>query len=322
MNLDLTLHRGGRDKPVAILIHGLGVDKGIWTDPLNTRLFAENISLKIFAAGKPIKQTSKEDKKITIGDIPERIDGLWPALIDEGYNLVTWSQKRPVGHIDIVIAELKEVLSRILEMFPNSPAALIGHSRGGLIARKLMEKEHPAVRALITIATPHSGSSLSTIAGYISPLASLLKKLLPEEEHGTVTRTLKKSTEFLTGEALKELMPGSDFFKELSDSPAKGIEYLSFGGTEPRLATLYKLKQGGEGAEFVPLIEIPDSLINLLPSSLMLEELLPGKGDALVSAKSSVMPWDSEHYDVPANHITIMWNRTVIEKTKEVLRRI
>jgi len=70
------------------------------------------------------------------------------------------------------------------------------------------------------------------------------------------------------------------------------------------------------------VIEIPDSLINLLPAYLKLEELIPGKGDALVSAESSVMPWSSSHYNFPANHVSIMWNREMIQKTIEVLKSI
>ncbi|MBI4824908.1 MAG: alpha/beta hydrolase [Nitrospirae bacterium] len=322
MNLNETIHKGGADKPVAVLIHGLGVDKGIWTDPLHTKLLANNFRLKILAAETPIPRISTEKNNITIGDFPDKIENIWSVLRDEGYNLITWSQKRPVGHVDAAVVELKHIVAKAEELFPGSPVALIGHSRGGLIARKFMEDRHPAIKALITIASPHSGSSISKIAGYLSPLAAVLKKILPKEEQGTVIETIGRTTDFLLGEALKELMPGSDFIKGLKDSSNKNIKYLSFGGTEPRLLTVYQWKKNESEIYPKPLIEIPDSLMKLLPSSLKLDELTPGKGDALVSAESSVMPWSSSHYDVPANHVSIMWDKEVIQKTIEVLKSI
>ncbi|MBI5675828.1 MAG: alpha/beta hydrolase [Nitrospirae bacterium] len=322
MELDISIHKGESNKPLAILIHGLGVDKGIWTDPIHTKLLANNFRLKILAAEAPLPRISIGINKLTIGDLPDKIDNIWSVLKDEGYNLITWSQKRPVGHIDAAVLELKDIVARADELFPGSPAALIGHSRGGLIARKLMEVRPPGIKALITIASPHSGSSISKIAGYLSPLAVVLKGIMPEEKQGMIIETVSKTTDFLIGEALKELMPGSDFFKGLKDSPIKGIKYLSFGGTEPRLLTVYQWEKNGSEFYPKPLIEIPDSLIKLLPSSLQLEELTPGKGDALVSAESSVMPWSSSHYNFPANHVSIMWNRDVIQKTIEVLKNI
>lgn len=322
MNLNETVHKGESDKPVAILIHGLGVDQGIWTDPLHTKLFANNFRLKILAAEEPRISMSAGLNKITIGDFPDKIDNIWSMLRDEGYNLITWSQKRPVGHVDAAVSELKYIMAKSEELFPGCPAALIGHSRGGLIARKFMEERHPAIKALITIASPHSGSSISKIAGYLSPLAGVLKGIMPEEKYGTIMETVSRTTDFLLGEALKELMPGSDFFKGLKDSCAKDIRYLSFGGTEPRLLTLYQWKKVGSEIYPKPMIEIPDSLMKLLPSSLKLQELTPGKGDALVSAESSVMPWSSDHYDLPANHVSIMWHKDVIQKTIEVLKKI
>jgi len=322
VELNITIHRGKSNAPLAVLIHGLGVDKGIWTDPLHTKLLANNIRLKILAAEAPLPRISAGITKLTIGDFPHTIDNIWSVLKDEGYNLITWSQKRPVGHVDAAVSELKDIVLRAEELFPGSPVALIGHSRGGLIARKFMEERPPVIKALITIASPHSGSSISKIAGYLSPLAAVLKGIMPEEKQGMIIETISKITDFLLGEALKELMPGSDFFKGLKDSRTEGIKYLSFGGTEPRLLTVYQWEKNGSEFYPKPLIDIPDSLIKLLPASLQLEELIPGKGDALVSADSSVMPWSSSHYNFPANHVSIMWNREVIQKTIEVLKSI
>jgi pimeloyl-ACP methyl ester carboxylesterase len=322
VKLNTTIHKGGRDKPVAILIHGLGVDKGIWVDPVHTKLLARNIPLRVVAAKEPHPHTSTSRKKITIGDLPDRIDNLWSELKEEGYNLMTWSQKRPVGPVDVAVAELNEMLLKAEELFPGLPVALIGHSRGGLIARKFIKEKNPEIKALVTIASPHHGSSVSKLARHLTPLAAVLKGILPREKHSKLIMTIKNTTDFLTGEALKELMPGSDFLKNMRDSKKRGIKYLSFGGTEPRLLTIYRWSRKGEKIYPEPLMDIPDSLIKVFPSSLRLDEVTPGKGDSLVSAESSLMPWSARHYDVPENHISIMWNEKVIEKTIELLSKL
>jgi len=53
MEFDSTIHKGSADRPVVILIHGLSMDKDIWTDPLGTTMFAKNVPIKIFAARRP-----------------------------------------------------------------------------------------------------------------------------------------------------------------------------------------------------------------------------------------------------------------------------
>jgi len=112
VELNITIHRGKSNAPLAVLIHGLGVDKGIWTDPLHTKLLANNIRLKILAAEAPLPRISAGITKLTIGDFPHTIDNIWSVLKDEGYNLITWSQKRPVGHVDAAVSELKDIVLR------------------------------------------------------------------------------------------------------------------------------------------------------------------------------------------------------------------
>ena len=322
MDLDITIHRGEAGKPVVIFIHGLGMDKNFWTDPLGTKIFARNIPLRVFAASRPRPASIKSGTKLTIGSVPKKIDTLWTALMDKGFNVLCWSQRRPVGPINAAVEELDEVIQRARRLFPKRPVALIGHSRGGLIARKSMEMKIPLVKALITLSTPHGGSSLSRIGKRLSPLSAFLKGLLPKDTHSTVSEVLKNLTDLLEGSALKELIPGSDFFMDLKDSPADGIKYMSFGGTRTELLTLYKWKKQGNKLYPKPLVTIPDSLIKIFPASVLPDELKPGKGDFMVTAESSVMPWAERHMNLPVNHISIIWNRRVINSVTEVLEGI
>ncbi|MEW6599950.1 MAG: hypothetical protein AB1499_03180 [Nitrospirota bacterium] len=322
MELDVTVHRGGTENPVVIFIHGLGMDKNFWTNPLETKIFAKNIPLKIFAAVRPRPCSLKSGKKITIGSVPKNIYTLWTALSDKGFNLICWSQRRPVGPISVAVEELGEIMQMAVSLFPDNPAALIGHSRGGLVARKFMESGGRGIKALVTLSSPHRGSSLSKIGRKLSPLSVFLKGVLPKDTHGTVSGVMKNVTDLLEGSALKELMPGSDFFMDLRDRAIEGTSYLSFGGTKTELLTLYKWIKQGDMLYPNPLLVIPDSLIKVLPGNIIPDELREGKGDFMVTAESSVLPWADRHYDLNVNHISIIWNRTVINRVVELLESL
>lgn len=320
--MDISIHKGLTGKPVVIFIHGLAVNKDIWINPLETKIFAENFPLKYIAAAPPEAGASTHKRTITSGVIPDSINTLWSVLGGKGYNLVCWSQRRPVGPIALAMEDLMDIKEKVKRLFPKSPFALIGHSRGGLIARKFMESKHPEIRALITIASPHEGSSLSMIGKYLSPLQGVIKNILPRETHGTVAQILKRISDLIEGNVLKELMPGSEFFRQLKDTASKDVIYLSFGGDSPELITIYKWEKGNTENRPKKLLTIPDSLLKFIPALAVPDEITPGKGDIMVTARSSVLPWAADHYNLKANHFTILWDKVVIRKTLEVLGRI
>jgi len=61
-----------------------------------------------------------KQKKLTIGTIPEKVDNLWDTLKYRGFNLMCWSQKRPVGAIDAAVEELRQVMEITRKVFPRS----------------------------------------------------------------------------------------------------------------------------------------------------------------------------------------------------------
>jgi len=322
MKLDLSIQRGRIEKPVVIFIHGLGVDKRIMVDPCEAKIFANNVPLKFLAARRPKSRSLQDHKKLTIGDIPVTINNLWNALRDKEYNLLCWSQRRPVGPISAAVEELGEVMTITKQTFPCNAIAFIGHSRGGLIARKFMENNCPEIKALITISTPHSGSSLAHLGKYIKPLSSALKVVLPKDARGPASEILKRFNELIEGNATRELLPGSDFLISMKDSPFSGIRYLSFGGTKTQLLTVYRWEQHDDKLFPVPFVTIPNSLLKVFPASVLPDELTAGKGDFMVSSKSAVLPWAEQHYNIPANHISILWNKKMIGKTVELLQKL
>jgi pimeloyl-ACP methyl ester carboxylesterase len=282
MNLDIKLYKGSSDRPAAIFIHGLGMDKNIWVNPSNSRILGGMFPLTSILREKTSMKTLKT---------------LFEDLRLKNYTVITWSHQRPAGPIDLVVSELKEIV-RIANKMTKSGIVLIGHSRGGLIGRKYLLKKDRSIRGLVTISTPHKGSSIAKIANYLSPLVNVIDPLFPAGKKGTLSFTIKHIIDFLKSKALKELLPGSYFFRSLKDGPLTGVYYISAGGIDPTLFSIYNFS-------------IPEILEKVVPERLYFEEIKKGKGDGLVSAESSRIPWCNEHHDFPFNHAEILFNKGV-----------
>jgi pimeloyl-ACP methyl ester carboxylesterase len=282
MKFDVTSLRGSRDKPAFIFIHGLGMDETVWTAPGNARVLGGLFPMTVMLKGY------------------EEMKTLYQDLGDLGFSVVTWSQQRPVGPAEAGVEELRAVVEFTLGL-GHPGIVLIGHSRGGLIARKFLEEEptpppkegHP-VKALVTLCTPHRGSSMARWAVFFSPLASLLSPLVSDEDRGTLARALKRSLLFLESTAVRELLPDSGFLRSFQGSPPGGVYCLSAGGTSPSLI------------EVAGLFSVPDSLKRLLPGGMLPAEMTEGSGDGLVSRDSSVLPYGAEHLDFHVNHAGIL----------------
>jgi pimeloyl-ACP methyl ester carboxylesterase len=292
--LDVVSHKGSNDNAAVVFIHGLGMNKDIWIDPLNSRILGGQFPLKVLLR----KMYPGEDVPQTLYNDLERKD----------YSVITWSQKRPAGPIDSVIPELNEIVNIAREM-TRAGIILIGHSRGGLIGRKYIIEKKRSIRGLITISTPHGGSSIAGIAKYLSPLISMLNPLVPAGEKGTLSFSIKRILDFLKSKALKELLPGSTFFKSLKDGPAEGIYYASVGGTNPTLFTFYGLS-------------FPDVLEKIISENLYPEEMKKGKGDGLVSAENSRIPWSEEYYAFDRNHAEILFDAGARDALIRMVERI
>jgi pimeloyl-ACP methyl ester carboxylesterase len=291
MKPDVVSYQGDADKPAVIFIHGLGMDRNIWVNPSQSRVLGGMFPLQILL-GKEFP-----------GEQSESIRTLFDDLRAEGYSVITWSQKRPAGPIDSVIPELAEV-AKIANGMTDAGIVLVGHSRGGLVGRKYLLRKDKTVRGLITVSTPHKGSSLARVVKYLSPLASLLNPLIPKGDRGTRSAAMKRILEFLKSRALTELLPGSNFLKTLKDGPLDRIFYASVGGLKPTLFYLYNLA-------------FPDAFEKVIPEGLFPEEMKKGKGDGLVSAESSKIPWGGEHHNFDLNHVEILFD----ERVRNLLRR-
>jgi pimeloyl-ACP methyl ester carboxylesterase len=326
MPLKTTAYKCQRNKPAVILIHGLGMDQNIWLNPTESRFLAGEFSITTFLSKKPRPSDSglreqkpkKDVPKFSFGEQPGTLQTLFHDLKQKGYTVITWSQKRPAAPIDDVVHELKEIVEKT-STFTRAGIILIGHSRGGLVGRKYLMERDRSIRGLVTISTPHQGSSLAKLGKYLSPLARVLIPLFSDEEKGTVSFAIKRISEFFRSEALKELLPESACIQSLQDEPCEWISYVTIGGTNPTLFSLYKWKwdavrEGDYKRWFlrpIKLFSIPDIFEKVVPSNIYPDEMKKAKGDGLVSVESSRIPWGNEHYLFHLNHAQILFDKNV-----------
>ena len=290
MKLDIRFREGDKHKPLCVFIHGLGMDADFWTDPARAMVLGGRYPLSVLLGAETEMRTSFQD------------------LMDLGFSVLTWSQSRPVGPIAAAKAELTSILSEYPEYGSNG-LFLICHSRGGLVARKYLESFVDTARALITISTPHGGTTMAKWAVFMSPLASAVNRLLKNFDKREADTAFRKILRFLGSSGLRELLPGSDFYRTLKDQKVMGVNYISIGGTDPDLFRTLA----------VPL---PELLAMVVPEKMFPEEMRDGHGDGLVSAASSVLPYADEHRDFPLNHGSIIFDKKVRDMIIETVQSV
>ena len=297
-------HSGIPGKPVVVLIHGLGMNSHIWTDPDKCFVLGGLAPLTIFLTDSP----GSTEKRVTLGVVHPGIKDLWNRLTAEGFSVVSWSQSQPLGPIAVAITELKKTVEWVCNKWPAKQIYLVGHSRGGLIARKYLLVEQPEnVAGLVTICSPHAGTQMAKYASYLNPTGSFLEKILPAESQTAIATALKRLSLFLQSPAIEELSLGADFIQSIAEPLPENFRLLSFGGTSPALFKIfYKLNQNNT----FTALGFPDLLVRAIPPVFLPQELTPGLGDALVSSKSSKLT-GSTHYDFPVNHVKAAFDASI-----------
>ena len=328
MNLDVTLVRGDPYMPAAFLIHGLGMDKRIWESPDKSRVLGGSFPISFLLNREPGNiETRDARRKLFLGESVNNLTTLFHSLKERKYTVITWSQRRPSAEVEIAVSELR-YLTAAYEKYCGSGIVLVCHSRGGLVARKYLAYGDTRVRAMITLASPHMGSGMARWAEYISPLTSLVASLLPYSERGTLTYVVRRVLDFLGSRAVKELLPDSCFFRSLDDARIKGVQYLSIGGKNPTLFTVYRgvVETKDKDDRFImksrKIFSVPGIFEKVIPAKLFPDELKQGKGDGLVSTESSKLPWAGEHHDFDLNHAALLFDEGVKKTVVDALCKL
>lgn len=284
-------HKGTAGRPLVVFIHGMGLDERIWVRPAEARVLGGKYPATVLLKG-----------------VDTDMKTLFDLCKERGFPVLTWSQGRPVGPIAVAVEELQELLRRY------GPAAaggviLVGHSRGGLVARKYLETCAGPVRGLITLATPHCGSSIAKWADYIGPLAAVVRRLTGGGEDKETRTVFQRILGFLCSTGIREHYPGSSFLAELKDERREGVTYVSLGGTNPHLVRF---------GPFSPA----DLMKKSMPDTLIPPELKEGCGDGMVSAASAKLPYGDRHRDFPVTHIGILFDRAVQKYVMDVVEEM
>ena len=303
MKLSLKLHSGKPKMPVIVLIHGLGMNNYFWVDPEKCFVLGGLAPLTIFL-------TDRHDNvgnTISFGSVDPQIQGLWNCLKSGGFSLASWTQSQPLGPIQHAIDELKTAMDTVRNKWPGKAIYIIGHSRGGLIARRfLLEKSGVDIEGLVTICSPHSGTGMAKFSRYLKPAGVLVEKIIPRKSKATLTKALNRVSTFLQSPAIAELEPESEFIVSLQKKLPRKIRKLSFGGTSPALfQVIVRLPSGNH-----KVVKFPDLLAGAIPSGHLPRELTPGLGDALVSAESAELS-GSKHYNFPDNHVKAAYDNKI-----------
>lgn len=303
MKLSLKLHSGKPKMPVIVLIHGLGMNNYFWVDPEKCFVLGGLAPLTIFL-------TDRHDNvgnTISFGSVDPQIQGLWNCLKAGGFSLASWTQSQPLGPIQHAIDELKTAMDTVRNKWPGKAIHIIGHSRGGLIARRfLLEKSGGDIEGLVTICSPHSGTGMAKFSRYLKPAGVLVEKIIPRKSKATLTKALNRVSTFLQSPAIAELEPESELIVSLQKKLPRKIRKLSFGGTSPALfQVIVRLPSGNH-----KVVKFPDLLAGAIPSGHLPRELTPGLGDALVSAESAELS-GSKHYNFPDNHVKAAYDNTI-----------
>jgi len=311
MKISLKVHSGTPGLPAIILIHGLGMNNYFWVDPKKCFVLGGLAPLTIFLADA----AGKLENAISFGTIDHDMQGLWNLLQEAGFSLASWTQSQPLGPIQVAIDELEAAMDTVRNKWPNKPVYLVGHSRGGLIARKFLLKEKsPDIKGLITICSPHSGTGMAKFVRYLKPTGAFLEKIITPKSKAALSKALGRLAEFLQSPAIEELSPESEFLFSLKKPLPKQLRLLSFGGTNPALFQLV-LRLPAKNHK---VIKFPDMLVGAIPSAHLPQELTPGLGDALVTAVSAKLP-GSTHYNFPNNHVKSAYDNQVQKLILEFL---
>ncbi len=170
-------------------------------------------------------------------------------------------------------------LNRILEETKSDTLSVIAHSMGGLDARYLISEKgwHDTIEVLVTVATPHRGSSIATLT-LEQPEA--VRDWLVDMADWVGTHILEDGTANIR-QALHELTPEyveNTFNEAVPNHP--DVQYWSYGC------------QAGEGTD-IPI----DPIFRYLNKYLYERE---GVNDGIVSVRSA--RWGAYHGTINADH--------------------
>lgn len=266
------------------------------------------------------------------------VQGWQPFLGERLYRTVNYEQVDNRGLLARPVRQLTGIMRALVHRFPDTKFVLVGHSRGGLLARKFLADNssdtalRAAVAQVITLHSPNQGTELANIAISVRTAVNVMLAPHPPAVRIAVRRGLRFLLDELEAPAYGEMKVGSAFLSELAArEPVPNVEYHTFGGTSP-LLTRFRAWAFTSGSA-IPRWGWPpyrwqtfrvdfglSPLVNSLPD--FAREITPGQGDVLVTDARSHLPFATTRTTNPFNHAEALWRPEIKGQVEEVLRRV
>jgi len=328
---ELDFSDGSGRKPIIVLLHGTGGTKSDMVSPGSapdnnydhSSIFPGDVSIGWRDyPGIGVWSCCELDPKMDVLS--------WREILSK-YNFRTavYSQVDPVGFLARPVAELVVVMATLQKNFPETDFVLLAHSRGGLLTRKFL-KDNPElarmVTKVITLHSPHTGSSLASIASTVREIIETLQDAIGD----IVLVLFDWLLDLADSDAYREMAIGSEFLTELAkgENAYKWIQYFTFGGTSVRLSRIRSWVYTAESAipqwhlppffheravsEVPGISPIADSLPNLI------DELTEGLGDLLTADARTRLPF-ATHQVNHINHAEALWHPLIQAQVLRIL---
>jgi pimeloyl-ACP methyl ester carboxylesterase len=232
---------------------------------------------------------------------------LAPVLIAEGLNV--WQIRYPNDQPLLDSAWFLAEQMRRLRAGGVEEIAIVAHSMGGLVAREMLTNPEmaygvesssgrmPRVTGLVMIATPNHGSEMARFRLFGEFREQWINML---EGRGPLLQGILDGA----GEAKLDLLPGSEFLRNLNARPEPaGVAMLTIAGDVSPWARmdLDHLEYDPPGTPPTPGKQI------LADLGAVLESMSNGSGDGLVTVRSTLLD-GVPHEIVPGTHLTVIRN--------------
>lgn len=355
-------------RPVVVLLHGLGGDRDDWMNPIQDRNWPYDSSQDPAPRPLPARPSQPLSKLLglKLADFlspqltpnSNGVDGSddrswWQALVAAGFPVLTYSQVSGVllPFSQGPVAEFTEFMAALQGDMQENPAlathpvVLVGHSRGGLIARAYLgdpqvksdtSARFPRVAGLITLSSPHAGSRVALLDDRIIAALERVQEWVPQLSYDLAGRfldTVKARVAAFGSPEVDEIQPGSALFRALEgqEPVAPGMRCISVGGTSPRFLRVYRWKVAVEALVFTmgpagiqlswQAKPVEAKLVSpildggwLRTLGVKLDEITRGLGDGLTTDASCRFPAsfrEEEHLSFAVNHGEELWSAKV-----------
>ena len=333
---DLDFTPGDPNKPLVLLLHGNGGNKDHMVNPAVTTY---NYDFRgALPADREIGWSWYPGVGIwsVVPDQPKDVVGWRQAVQQAGYRTAAYSQVGPRDLLAPAVQELGDVMTHLRVRYPGTPVVLLAHSRGGLLARKFL-KDNAAnaalvgsIAGLITLHSPHHGSTLANVANTLNTVVTALSMVNP-----VLASVMSGVRDEVNQPSYQELAVGGPFLTELQagEGPVPGVAYATFGGTNPVLTRVntwsYTVGSAIPQWNWPPYYHVISSSQVPIASPVFgnalcaeylgsVPEVNTG-GDILTTDSGARLPYAAMHKTNSLNHAEALWDPSLQQQVLQVL---